>query len=184
MKTNAIPHILSFLLLVLVGCGKNIVEPLTVEMPVKAPKAEFTVLSGLPGSVARKITYDLSKVEFVDLSKKESTMFNDRHVIRFTTNEPLTTSPVVDYTVIKNTNGVNEVILTILEKSGSETAEFGVGRAEVVILDDNRFSVTIPLKTPDDYPANFFLGDRPLFGIGKPVESTEEEQMPESEDEK
>jgi hypothetical protein len=181
MKTKNIIPIISFLLLALVGCGKNIVEPLnsetTVEAPKEAPKRELTSLMSLPGSVSRQV-YP-SREKFIDLSKKEFAIFNDKQIVRFTTKEPLTTPPVVEYTIAKQPSGVNEVILTILEKADSKTVTSpGAFRVEGVILDDNRFSVTIPMKTPDDYPANFFLGDIPLGGWGKPPEK---EQIPESE---
>jgi hypothetical protein len=141
MKTKTIIPIISFLLLALVGCGKNVVRPLNIT-GTATPDGQFV------------IDYEAFK--------------------------PLPTPPVVEYTVTKDAEGVNNFVFTVLKKADSETPKAGIFRAEVEMLDDRRFRASIALED-SDYPANFF----PSRGIqiSKPalVKPTEEEQIPEAE---
>jgi len=143
-KTLAIIPILPFLLLALVGCGTNTVEP---------------------------------------LRRTLSAFHDDKHVEYFETTKPLVAVPVVEYTVTKNAKGENDVVMTVLKKA-AETPKAGVLRAEVEMLDDRSFSASIPLKAPTDYPANFFLGDKPIgrAAIVPKKDRVTEEESPVSEE--
>jgi hypothetical protein len=145
MKTKNFVFILSLLLLALVGCGKNVVEPFKYAGSGVDDGVSFILLDAITTP---------------------------------------TTSPVVEYTMVKNLKGETDVTLTLLKKADSKNSREGVLCADVKLIDDNCFRVSIPMKV-SDYPAKIFLDGKQLTAtrILNAAKSTEEEQIPETEDE-
>jgi hypothetical protein len=124
MKTKNLLPIFSFLLLTLVGCGKNEVE-LSVE------------------------PFGLTTA--------------DPYVVKFTTKKPLAVTPIVEYTVTKN-GDVDEYMLMPLKKA-DVPPKAGVRRAEVSRIDDRRFSVEIPAESSLQNPSMFFFNHNRIPSI-------------------
>ena len=100
---------------------------------------------------------------------------SDGFIVTFTTAKPLAALPTVEYTIATDMNGTtivkgeNTVNLTVLKTATTELPQAGVYRADVIKLDDHRFSVTIPLKEEGGgYPrTHAFLNGKPMGIAGE-----------------
>ena len=149
MKMKTTLPILSFLLMALVGCGKN-------------------------------------GEDFIELAKRRDLTVANPYVIRLAALYPLSADPVVEYTVTKNADGVNEYRLFVLKKAASETPKIGRHPAKVSRFDEHNFTVTIPVEKPHENSAHFYFNseETPSTGYGiAPCKPVKEKLVHEEESE-
>ena len=139
------------------------------------------------------------------LDVKAVSWLEDKFVIefdalKFDAKKPLSEPPVVEYLVLANKEeGTDEIsfqiLLLVQKKAGSHADALKahvpkdhILRAEVAVLDNSRFSVTIPVGDLSGKSVTFFVSDKFIDGkkikIGgiKPGKSTEDNQVSEPEE--
>ena len=115
-----------------------------------------------------------------DISFGSSALFVDRERIEFKPTKPLDSVPVVFYSIEKNVGGINDVVITIFRKKPN-TAPPNAHQLTVTENDEKGYVISIPLKSPEDYPVRFYHGDKKLFEISVscPPENTSEKTISE-----
>jgi hypothetical protein len=96
-----------------------------------------------------------------DISFHAHGLFDDRYCIEFTTTKPLDSPPVAFYSIEKNGEGINDVVISIFRKTPKSLPPNTQPHQVCTTKDDKSgYVISIPLKAPEDYPVRFHHGDK------------------------
>jgi len=115
----------------------------------------------------------------LDISFQSFAHFDDQYRIGFITTKPLDSVPVVFYSVEKNAEGINDVVITFFRKTPNSIPS-NIHQLTVIENDEKGYIISIPLKSPEDYPVQLYYADKKkLITVSCSPENTSEETTPE-----